>query len=265
MEKQVDKARPSHRPVWSGSISIGLVNVPVRLFTMIRDQSFSFRLLHKDDGQPLKYERVCTRDEKIVEWKDIVKGYEVRKDEFVVFEKDELQAIRPESDQLIRLDKFVSLLSIDPIYFEKSYILVPDKSEEAYSLLLSVLHQQGKAGMGRITLRTKEYPVVIFEYKGALVLTTLRYAYEVVDPRDMEELRDIKKPGKEELNLAAKIIEDLSGEFDILEYRDNFREKMEELIEKKMKGQVVVAAQPKKEEVKELMVALQETIAQLSK
>lgn len=261
----MDKAKPSQRPIWSGSISIGLVNVPVKLYTMIRDQSFSFRLLHKDDGQPLKYERVCTRDDKVVEWKDTVKGFEVRKDQFVVFEKEELEAIKPESDELIRLDKFVSLLSIDPIYFDKSYILVPDRSEEAYSLLLTALQQLGRAGMGKVTLRTKEYPVVVHEYRGALILTTLRYAYEVVDPMDMEGLRALKKPGKKELDLAARIIEDLSGEFNIADFRDAYRERMEELIEKKMKGEIIVAAQPKKEEVKELMAALQETIKQLSK
>ncbi|MCL7413085.1 MAG: Ku protein [ANME-2 cluster archaeon] len=265
MEKDTDRAKPSQRPVWSGSITIGLVNVPVKLYTMIRDRSFSFRLLHNEDGQPLKYERVCIKDDKVVDWKDTVKGYEIRKNEFIVFKKEELDAIRPESDERIRLDKFVSLLSIDSVYFDKSYIMVPDRSEEAYSLLMTVIQQLGKAGMGKVTLRTKEYPVVVYEYKGALILTTLRYANEVVNPGDMEELTLLKKPGKKEMELAEKIIKDLSGDFDIAEYRDGYREKMEQLIETKMKGGVVVAQVPKKEEVKELMVALQETIKQLSK
>ena len=119
--------------------------------------------------------------------------------------------------------------------------------------------------MGKLTIRTKEYPVVIYEYRGALVLTTLRYANEVIDPMDMEDLKDLKRPAKKELELAEKIILDLTGEFDITEYTDGYRMKMEKLIEKKMKGEVVVAEFPKKEEVKELMVALQETIKQLSK
>ncbi len=265
MEKDQDRARPSHRPIWSGSISIGLVNVPVKLYTMIRDQAFSFRLLHNEDGQPLKYERVCIRDDKVIDWKDTIKGYEIRKNEFIVFTKEELEAIRPESDQRIRLDKFVSLLSIDPIYFEKSYILIPDKSNDAYSLLMNVLKQMGKAGMGKLTMRTKEYPVVIYEYRGALVLTALRYANEVVYPGVMEELKELKKPAKKEMELAEKIIRDLSGEFDITEYKDGYKMRMEKLIEKKMKGEVVVAEIPKKEEVKELMAALQETIKEMSK
>ncbi len=265
MAKDQDKAMPSRRHIWSGSITIGLVNVPVRFYKMIDDQAFSFRLLHKEDGQPLKYERVCTRDDKVIDWKDTVKGYEIRKNEFIVFKKEELDAIRPESDERIRLDKFVSLLSIDPIYFEKSYILIPDRSNDAYSLLMTVIKQMGRAGMGKLTLRTKEYPVVVYEYRGALVLTTLRYANEVIDPRDMEELKDLKKPAKKEMELAEKIIKDLSGEFDITEYADGYRMRMEKLIEKKMKGEVVVAEVPRKEEVRELMAALQETIKQMSK
>ena len=182
MENDPDTTKPSGRPIWSGSITIGLVNVPVKVYTMIRDKAFSFRLLHNDDGQPLKYERVCIKDDKVVDWKDTVKGYEIRKNEFIVFKKEELDAIKPESDQRIRLDKFISLLSIDPVYFEKSYILVPDKNTDAYSLLMTAIRQEGKAGMGKITMRTKEYPVVVYEYKGALILTTLRYADEVVNP-----------------------------------------------------------------------------------
>lgn len=251
--------------MWSGRISIGLVNVPVKLFTMIHDSAFSFRLLHKEDGQPLQYRRVCTKDDMVVDWTDTVKGYEVRKNEFVVINKEEIEAMRPESDERIRIDKFVSYISVDPIYFEKSYILVPDASADAYSLLLSALESMGKAGIGKITLRTKEYPVLVHAYRGALILTTLRYAYEVADPQGSEELSALKTPKKEELDMALKIIEQLSGEFDINEFKDTFRDRMEELIAKKMKGEVVVAEVPRKEEARELMAALAETIKQLSK
>ncbi len=260
-----EKAQPSKRPIWSGRISVGLVNVPVKLYPMIRDQTLSFRLLHKADGQPIQYKKVCAKDEGEVDWKDTVKGYEVRKDEFVVFEKEELEAIKPESDQRIRIDKFVDYLSIDPVYFERSYVLTPDKSGDAYGLLLKAFQKLGKAGMGRITLKTKEYPVLVHEYKGALVATTLRYAYEVVDPNDMEELKEVEEPTKDEIELATKIIKELEGEFDITAYRDGFKERAEELIEKKMKGETVVIEKPKVEEVKELMVALQETMKQLKK
>lgn len=118
--------------------------------------------------------------------------------------------------------------------------------------------------MGKVTLRTKEYPVIVYAHKGALILTTLHYAYEVTNPGDMEDLAALKKPPKKEMELAEKIIKELSGEFDITDYKDGYRERMEKLIEMKMKGEVIVAEVPKKEEVKELMVALQETIKQLA-
>jgi DNA end-binding protein Ku len=251
--------------IWSGTITIGLVNVPVKLRTMVHDRSVTFRFLHKTDGSPLKYQRVCIKEDKVIPWEDTVKGYEIRKNEFVVFTNEELKAARPESDQRIRIDKFIDYFSIDPVYFERSYILVPDKNSDAYSLLLATLEKMGKAGAGKITLRTKEYPVIVHPYNGALVLTTLRYAYEVIDPRRLEEIKEIKEPKEEELDLAKKIISDLSGEFDIEEYKDSFRQKIDELVKRKTKGETITVEKPVKEEAKELMVALQETLKQLKK
>ena len=257
------KAKPPTRSIWSGRISLGLVNVPVKLYTMIRDESFSFRYVRKDDACPLKYQRVCTLDKEVVDWEDVARGYEVRKGEFVVFSKEELDALRPSSDGRINIDKFVPFASVDRIFFDKSYILAPDKSEDAYGLLLSAFREMGMAGVGKFTMRTKEYPALVHEYRDALVLTTLRYSSEVVDPRDMEELKGVLEPSDEELGLATKIIEGLSGDFDVTEYRDEFRDRVEELVEKKMKGETIVVEEPKTEEVKELMAALQETLKQL--
>jgi DNA end-binding protein Ku len=259
------KPRIPKRPIWTGTITIGLVNVPVKVYTMIYDKSFSFRFLHKQDGQPLRYERICIKEDKVVPWEDTEKGYEISKGQFIVFTKEELKAALPESNQRIRVDKFVDYLSVDPVYFEKSYILTPDKSDDAYSLLLTVLQTMHKAGVGRITLRTKEYPILLHPYKGALVLTTLRYAYEVADSSTLEELKNLKEPKKEELDLARKIIADLSGEFDITEYEDSYMKKIEGLIAKKMKGETITVEKPQKAEAKELMVALEETLKQLKK
>jgi DNA end-binding protein Ku len=256
--------RISKRPFWTGAVTIGLVNVPVKLYTMTFDKAFSFRFLHKQDGQPLKYQKVCVKDNSVVPWEDTVRGYEVSKKHFIMFQKEEIDAARPQSSQKIRIDKFVDYFSIDPIYFEKSYILTPDKSQEAYSLLLTALQKLHKAGVGRIALRTKEYPVLLHAYKAALVLTTLRYAYEISDPSGFEELNGLKEPDKKELNLAVKIVNDLSGEFDINEYEDTYAERIRQLIAKKMKGETIIAEKPaKEEEAKELMVALQETLNQL--
>jgi len=253
------------KAIWSGIISIGLVNVPVRLVTMVRDMSFSFRLLHKKDGQPLKYERVCTKDDQVIPWADTVKGYEVRKGEFVVLEKEELKAILPESDRKIRIDKFIHSLSLDPVYFDTPYLLLPDGSGEAYNLLYLSFQKLGMAGVGRVTLRTKEYPVVIRVYKEALILTTLRYTNEVTPPSRFAEMLLMKEPGENELDLAIKIINELSGDLDLTEYHDRFRERVEELIAKKRKGETITVAPPEKEEAKELMAALAETLDQLGK
>jgi DNA end-binding protein Ku len=131
--------------------------------------------------------------------------------------------------------------------------------------LLTALQKKGKACAGRITLRTKEYPTIVHAYKSSLVLTTLRYPYDVANPQDMEELKQLKEPEKSELDLAVKIITDLSGEFDITEYEDHYREKVEQLIQKKLKGERIVVEKPVKEEAKELMAALRETLQQLEK
>lgn len=257
------KPRIPRRPIWSGSITIGLVNVPVKLYAMTFDKGVSFRFLHKTDGQPLRYERVCIKEDKVVPWEETAKGYEISKDQFIIFTKEELKAAKPESDRRIRIDKFVDYLSVDPVYFERSYALAPDGSSDAYALLMNTLQKAGKAGAGRITLRTKEYPVLVYTYKGALIITTLRYAYEIADLNELEVLKKLKEPSKGELDLAAKIVNDLSGEFDITEYRDAYNEKIEALIQKKLKGEKITAEKPVKEEAKELMVALEETLKQL--
>jgi DNA end-binding protein Ku len=264
-EPQSEKASapaPS-RSIWSGSITIGLVNVPVKLYSMVYDKGIAFHFLHKTDGQPLKYVKMCTRDDQIVPWTEVVRGYEVAKNEYITFEKKELDAVRPESDKRIRISKFVDYFSVDPTYFDRTYALLPDKSKDAYSLLLNALQKTNKAGAARITLRTKEYPALLHTYKGALVLTTLRYAYDVVDPGDFEKLSKLPEPQKSELDLAIKIVKDLSGDFDITEFKDTYMQKVQELVNQKIKGEKITIQKAPEVEVKGLMTALRETLKQL--
>lgn len=251
------------RPFWSGSITIGLVNVPVHLHTMVRDKSFSFRLIHREDGQPLRYDRVCTRDGRVVPWSETVKGYEVKKGEYVVFEPEELKAIMPESDRKIRIEKFVYYLSLDPVYFGTPYVLTPDRSEEAYSLLRTALVDLGRAAVGTITLRTKEYPVVVHGYREGLILTTLHYADEVTAPDAFESISKLPVPGAAELDLARRIITDLSGDFSITDFHDSYRDMVEQMVTKKLAGEKIVYESPHPEEAKALMQALKETLAAL--
>ena len=275
VSKRVEEKKPGgmkggemkspHRPIWSGSISIGLVNVPVKVYPMTRDLSVHFHLLHRKDGQPLRYERVCTRDGVVVPWEETVKGFEVRKNEFITFEKEELRAALPESDRRIRIDRFVHYLSLDPVFFENSFALVPDGTPDAYSLLFAACEEKGVAGVGRFTMRTKEYPAVVHAYHGALILTTLRYANEVLDPSAFEELQDLPTPVANQLDLAKRIITELSGDLDISTYEDGYRERVLALIDKKRAGETIRVEKPRAAEVKELMVALEETVAKLGK
>lgn len=260
--EQASAMAPS-RSMWSGSITIGLVNVPVKLYSMIYDKGVTFHFLHKTDGHPIKYVKVCTKDNQVVPWNEVVRGYEVAKDEYVVFEKPELDAVRPESDRRIRISKFVDYFSVDPVYFDRTYALLPDKNKDAYNLLLKALEKTNKAGAAHITLRTKEYPALLHTYKGALVLTTLRYAYDVVNPRDFEKLALLPEPEKAELDLAVKIVKDLSGKFDISEFHDTYQEKVQKLVEQKLKGEKITVEQQPEEQAKTLMAALRETLAQL--
>ncbi len=253
----------SRRAFWTGAISIGLVNIPVRLAVLVKEHTIPFRLLHKKDGQPVRYDRVCTKDNEVVPWAEIARGFAVGEGEYIVIEKEEIDAIRPESDRRIRIDRFIHVLSVDPVYFDKTYLLLPDGPADAYALLRDTFRGMGRAGIGRITLRTKESPVLVREYNDALIATTLHYPDEVTDPGSVAELSALPVPGKKELALAEKIVTDLSGEFDITEYRDTYRERIEALITSKLSGATFHVEKPKAAEVRDLMAALEETLARM--
>ncbi len=256
------------KALWSGSIVIGFINIPVKLYSMQRDHEISFRLLHKTCKTPINYKKWCPRCEKEVSDEEIVRGYELLKGEYVILEDEELDALKPKSSKQIKIDRFVNFFEIDPHYFNKSYILVPNKSEEAYSVFLRALEEKGKAALGRIILRRKEFPVLIHAYNGALVLTTLHYKDEVIDPKTLLASLGIKleKAKEEEVELAKMIIEQLSGKVNLEEYKDEYAEAVKELVKKKAKGEkYVVVEEVAEEEVKDLMEALQATVQALKK
>lgn len=251
------------RPIWSGTLSIGLVNVAVTLHAMTVDHSFPLHLLHREDHQPIRYERVCSHDGSVVPWEEIVKGYEFRKGHFVVLDRDELAAAMPESDRKIHIEKFVHYIGLDPMYFTRSYILAPGRDPEAYHLLHAAFEQEGKAGVGRFTLRTREYPVVIHAYRGGLVLTTLRYADEVLLPASFPDILAGLVPSKRDLDLAVRIISDLTGDFDVNEFHDRARDNIWQLIRKKMAGETFVVERQEEAAPQSLQQALEETLARL--
>lgn len=262
-EEEQETGPVPHKAFWTGSISIGLVNVPVRLMVMVHEHKVAFRQLHRKDGQPIHYKRVCGAEETEVAWEEIVKGYEVRKGEYLMIEKGELDAIRPESDRRIRIDRFINLAGVDPVSFDRTYLLIPDEHPDAYALLREALRRKGRAGIGRITLRMREYPALVQEYRDALILRTLHYPDEITDTALVEELASIPAPGKKELALAERIIDDLTGELDLTEYHDTYHERIMDLIEKKMKGGTVHVEEPEAAEAMELVSALEETLARI--
>ncbi len=250
--------------MWSGSISFGLVNVPVKLFTAARSKDIAFNQLHAADGARIQMRRVCSEDGQEVPYGDIVKGYEVSPDRYVVISPDELDALAPEVTKGIDIEEFVDLADIDPVYYENSYYLTPDKGgAKAYALLHQAMQEAGKVAIGRVVLRSKQYVVALRAAGGALCLSTLYFADEVLDAESLEALPTEVKFEKRELAMAQQLIGALAEKFDPTKFHDAYRAKVLELIERKAEGEEIVL-QPRAEpapKVVDLMAALEASIA----
>jgi len=254
------------RPIWSGAISFGLVNVPVKLMGAVSPKDVRFNQLEAGTGARVKQKRVSAETGEEVPFDQIVKGYEISPDNYVVIEPQELEALDPKASRSIEIEDFVDLDQIDPLYFERPYYLVPDKGgAKAYALLLEAMKESHKVGIARLVLRTKQYLAAIRPLGDALVLETLLYPDEVTLPDEIEGLpRDDVEIQDRELKIARQLIESLSTEFEPENYRDEYRERVLELIEQKAEGKQIVT-QPATEEptkVVDLMAALEASLAQ---
>jgi DNA end-binding protein Ku len=244
-------------------LRIGLVNIPVKALSLIREKRISFRMLHRSCKTPISFKRICQEGEE-VSLADIIYGYPLEKNKYVLLDKKEIDSARLDSKNTILLDRFVNFFEIDPHYFDNTYLLLPDRSEEAYSLLRAVMEKTGQAGLGKITFRSKERLVLAHYYRGAIVATTLRYADELMDPQLFPALQDLAEPGERELDLAMQIIKSLSGELDLKGYKDKYRERIEALVKSKMAGTVVIAEKKRaRPPAKSLMEALRLTAESL--
>jgi DNA end-binding protein Ku len=251
------------RTTWTGSIRIGLVNIPVKALSLTRDKRISFRMLHRSCKTPISFKRFCQEGEE-VPLDDIVYGYQLQKNKYVILEKKEIDKAKPESKKVIRLDRFVNFFEIDPHYFDKTYVLLPDNSEEAYSLLRAVMEKTGKAAIGRMTISSKERAVIVHYYQKAIVATTLKYADEVNDPEKMQPLQDLPVPGEKELKLAEEIVKGLTGDLELAGYQDEYRKRIESLVKSKIDGIIVAPEKGKaKPPAKNLMDALRKTAESL--
>jgi len=254
------------RSIWGGAISFGLVNVPVKLSTAVRRKDVRFHQLHGPDGARINQKRVCSADGEEVAYEDIVKGYEISKGRYVVIEPEELDALDPETTHTIDIEDFVELDQIDPLFFDASYYVLPDKrGEKAYRLLLEAMRDAGKVGIAKVVMRSKQYLVAVRPVGEALVMTTMNFADEVVPQDELEGLPGPSsgKVSDRELAMASQLIDSLSTEFEPDRYQDTYRERVLELIEKKAQGQVIVAPeQPKAATpVVDLMAALEASLA----
>jgi len=254
------------RPVWSGTISFGLVAIPVKLFHAVRRKSVSFNQLDERNLARIRYRKVNAETGEEVSDEHIVKGYEVSKGRYVVVAPDELEPFMPAVTKTIELEEFVDLDEIDPVYFDTAYHLAPDANAKPYALLAQAMEASGKVGIGRFVMRNKQYTAAIRAEDGRMVMSSLAYADEVVDPLEIEEiaaLDDVEVSDKEVL-MAESLVASLSADFEPEKYHDEYREQVMALIEMRADGEEITTprvAEDDAPKVIDIMAALEASVA----
>jgi DNA end-binding protein Ku len=229
------------KTVWTGSVSFGLVNIPVRMYSASEPKDTGFRLLHKADNTPIENRRWCPKHGREVPWAEVVKGFEVGKDAYFPIAHDEIKALKPEKSDTIDITQIVPSNLLDPLYFESHYYLGPDsEKEKAYFLLKEVLEASGTSAIGTFVMREREYVCAITPRGKGMGLATLRYAHEVRDIARVDFLDGKPNLSAQELELAQLLLSKLHRDrFDISEFKDTFRDELKRLVEKKMKGHAI--------------------------
>jgi DNA end-binding protein Ku len=254
------------RAIWSGAISFGLVNVPVKLYSATSPKTVRFHQLSSKTGSRVRQKRVDPSTDEEVPYEEIVKGYEITPDRYVVIEPDELEALDPKATKTIDIEEFVDLGEIDPIYYDHSYYLAPTAGgAKAYRLLLDAMREENKVGIGLVVLRSKQQLSALRPANQVLTLTTMLWGDEVLPPDRLDELESVaeSEPSERELKMAEQLIESLSGPFEPERFKDEYRERVLDLIERKAAGEQI-AVQPQAEEPEaapDLMAALEASLA----
>ena len=255
------------RAIWSGTISFGLLNVPVKLYSAVSRKTIRFNELRSSDGARVRHKRVAEGTDEEVAYEDIVKGYEISPDRYVTLTREELAELDPARTRSIDIQEFVDIGEIDPIYFENPYYLGPaEGAEKAYMLLARAMESSGKAAIARFVLRNREHLAAIRAHDGVLTMTTMRFADEVVAPEELDDVLPQEQPKvqKREVEMAQQLIGSLTSDFDPRAYRDEYREELLSLIEQKADGKEVVTSaseEPEPTKAPDLMAALEESIA----
>jgi DNA end-binding protein Ku len=254
------------RAIWSGAISFGLVNVPVKLYSATSPKTVRFHQLSGKTGARIRQKRVDPSTDEEVAYEDIVKGYEITPDRYVTISPDELDALDPKATRTIDIEEFVDLTEIDPIFYDHNYYLAPTAGgAKAYRLLLDAMREAGKVGIGRVVLRSKQQLCALRPTGEVLTLTTMLFGDEVLSPDRIDELDSVQEAeaSQRELAMAQQLIDTLSAAFEPQKYRDEYRDRVLELIERKAAGEEI-AVQPQMEEpvaAPDLMAALEASLA----
>ena len=255
------------RAIWKGSISFGLVNIPIALYPATRREEFKFRLLRKSDLSPVNYKRVAEKDGKEVPWDQIAKGYEYEKGKYVILKDEDFQRVDLEATQTVDIQDFVEQEEIDPIFFHKPYYLEPQKGgDKAYALLRDALKDSGKVGIAKVVIKTREYLAGVKPDDGVLVLELMHFADELANPGKLHVPKKTEV-GKREMNMAKSLIDSMSSKWNPEKYKDDYREALMEVIEEKVEaGGKEIEEKPKKApkptKVIDLVSVLQKSLEQ---
>ena len=254
------------RPIWTGSISFGMVNIPVKLFSAVSHKEVRFHMVHDADGARIKQKRICSQDGKEVPYEHIAKGYQVSPEQVIVIDPEELERLDPKATRAIDIESFADLAEIDPIYFESSYHLVPDRgANKAYGLLTKALKDTNRVGIARFVLRAKQYLCAVRAVDNGLMLSTMLYADEIVPQSSLDGIPEKQEtPREQELKMAEQLVQSLSTRFEPEKYHDEYREKVLDLIKRKARGERItlprVTREPSK--VVNLLDALKASLEQ---
>src|SRR2546421_12045781 len=223
------------RSIWTGAISFGLVNVPVKLYSAVSKKTVRFHQLHETDGVRIQQKRVCPADGEEVPWDDIVKGYEIGPDRYVIVTPEELEGLDPKKTKTIDIEEFVDLEEIDPLYYDHPYYLLPGQgAAKPYKLLAEAMREAGKVAIARVVIRTKEQLVAIRPVDDVLAMATMNFADQAVSPESFDDAPgDDIETSKRELDMARQLIDSLTGDFEPAKYHDEYREAVLDLIERK--------------------------------
>jgi DNA end-binding protein Ku len=228
------------RSIWNGTITFGLIAVPIKVHSATEDKSVHFHQVHAPDGARITQKRICAKEGKEVPYKEVVKGYEFRRGRYVVLTQEEIDAAAGERSRLIALEEFVCRADIDPVFYERTYYLgAGDGGEDAYRLLHDALERQARAGLGRWVFHNREYLVAVRALGDLLALHTMRFADELVSAKDLDVPKPSRSPGKREVEMAAQLVESLHDRFDPSAFKDEHRARLLKLIKRKAKGEKI--------------------------